>query len=127
MPGVRSRPAHRNLRGAHQGVQCRALVDYAVRALATRAHGMFRRVRQALIHANPGDVGPGRKAVASLATVAGGAAIESAVKYEGRVDKCKVGERLREVSEHVARRPRFFCEQSKRTGVAEHSLEKEPG
>jgi len=53
--------------------------------------------------------------------------IESAVKYERRVDKRKVGESLREVSEHIARGPRFFGEQSKRAGVTQHPLEQEPG
>ncbi len=59
--------------------------------------------------------------------VAGVAVIESAVKYERRVDKRKVGESLREVSEHIARGSRFFGELSKRAGVTKHPLEQEPG
>ena len=59
--------------------------------------------------------------------IAGVAVFESAIKYERRVDKRKVGESLREVSEHIAGGPRFFCEQSKRAGVTQHPLEQEPG
>lgn len=50
------------------------------------------------------------------ATVGGSAAIESAVKYEPRVDKRKVREPLREVSRYIVSRPGLLCDQSRWTG-----------